>query len=243
LYYQPLVNLKTGKIIGVEALSRWQPEGQKPISPVKFIPIADQSGLIIPLTEWALRTACQQHSTWIKEGLPPLIIAVNVTSLQFKQANFQERILRIIEESGMDSHYFKLEITEDLLLQNIDHAIGIMRNLKEQGIRFAIDDFGTGYSSLSYLTKLPVDQLKIDQSFVRGIQTSQESREIIKAIISIAKTLQLSVIAEGVEVQEQLDFLRNQGCDEIQGYFYSKPISIKDFRPWVNKNLGSLPSS
>ncbi len=232
LYYQPLVNLKTRKIIGSEALLRWNLNNEL-ISAARFISIAEQSGFIHTLTDWVLREACKQLQKWISEGFGPFIMAVNISSTQFKQPGFQDNVLTVIEQMQIDPHFLKLEITEDLLLHDFEQVISIMNSLKQRGIKFAIDDFGTGYSSLSYLLKLPVAQLKIDQSFTKGITTTPENKEIIRAIVSVAKSLHLSVIAEGIEEQDQLDFLSSLGCNEGQGYLWGKPMPPQEFEQLI----------
>lgn len=228
LYYQPLVSLATGKICGVEALIRWPNSPLGPISPTKFIPIAEESGMMIPLTQWVLKTACETNRQWLAAGLPSIPVAVNISSTHFRQADFKEQIARYLAESDLPPEQLKLELTEGVVMQDAETSIETLLALKAKGLRFSIDDFGTGYSSLSYLKRFPIDQLKIDQSFVHDLVNNADDRAIIRAIISLAKSLKLIIIAEGVETKEQLAFLRAEGCDVVQGYYFSKPVVSDD---------------
>jgi EAL domain-containing protein (putative c-di-GMP-specific phosphodiesterase class I) len=198
------------------------------ISPAQFIPVAEETGLIIPIGEWVIDAACRQIREWIDQGLPPLRIAVNLSARQFS-ASLPKTVLDVIARHGIPSDYLELEITESMLMHSADSVVAMMREFAEAGILMALDDFGTGYSSLSYLKRFPIDNLKIDQSFVRGIPDDQDDSAIARAIISMAKNLRLSVIAEGVETAEQLAFLREAGCDEIQGYYFSRPLPADEF--------------
>lgn len=224
LHYQPQVCLASGKIIGVEALLRWYSPIHGFVSPAKFIPIAEETGLIVSIGEWVLRTACAQNLAWQLAGLPFIKMAVNISSRQFKEQNLVDITTQILQETGLKAKYLELEITETLIIENIQQAINTMNQLHELGITLSLDDFGTGYSSLNYLKRLPIDILKIDKSFVRELTVGSDDAAIVKAIISLAHNLQLSVIAEGVETQTQLDYLQRNGCDEIQGYYISRPI-------------------
>jgi diguanylate cyclase (GGDEF)-like protein/PAS domain S-box-containing protein len=228
LHYQPQLDLVTGRINGAEALLRWQHPEHKMISPAQFIPVAEETGLIIPIGEWVIDAACRQIREWIDQGLPPLRIAVNLSARQFS-ASLPKTVLDVIARHGIPSDYLELEITESMLMHSADSVVAMMREFAEAGILMALDDFGTGYSSLSYLKRFPIDNLKIDQSFVRGIPDDQDDSAIARAIISMAKNLRLSVIAEGVETAEQLAFLREAGCDEIQGYYFSRPLAADEF--------------
>jgi len=227
LHYQPQVSLHTGHIIGVEALVRWQNPARGLVSPAKFIPIAEETGLIIPIGEWVLRTACAQSKAWQVDGLPAVKMAVNLSARQFKQQNLVEMVAQTLQETGLNASYLELEVTESLFVDNVQQAIKILQQLHDMGIVLSVDDFGTGYSSLNYLKRFPIHGLKIDQSFVRDLALDSDDAAIIKAIISLAHNLQLSVIAEGVETQEQLDYLRVSECDEIQGYYFSKPLTAE----------------
>ena len=228
LHYQPQLDLGTNRITGAEALLRWYHPEQGMVSPAQFIPLAEETGLIIPIGEWVIDAACRQIRTWIDQGLPPVRIAVNLSTRQFS-ASLPKTVLGIIARYGIPSDSLELEITESMLMHNADSVVAMMREFGEAGILMALDDFGTGYSSLSYLKRFPIDNLKIDQSFVRGIPADQDDSAIAHAIISMAKSLRLSVIAEGVETAEQMEFLREAGCDEIQGYYFSRPIPADDF--------------
>lgn len=224
LHYQPQICLASGNIIGVEALLRWYSPIHGFVSPAKFIPIAEETGLIVSIGEWVLRTACAQNLAWQLAGLPFIKMAVNISSRQFKEQNLVDITTQVLQETGLKAKYLELEITETLIIENIQQAINTMNQLHELGITLSLDDFGTGYSSLNYLKRLPIDILKIDQSFVRELTVGSDDAAIVKAIISLAHNLQLSVIAEGVETQAQLEYLQRNGCDEVQGYYISRPI-------------------
>lgn len=218
LHYQPQIDLKTGKIAGMEALLRWQHPEQGLIPPNQFIPVAEETGLINPIGEWVLRTACAQNKAWQLAGLPPLRVAVNLSARQFMQQNLIEKIAQILEETGLEPHYLEIEITETTAIQDIDFTISVLQTLKNMGIYISMDDFGTGYSSLSSLKRFPLSTLKIDRSFI-------DDAAIVKAVIALGHGLNLKVIAEGVETPGQLEFLREVKCDDVQGYFLSKPLS------------------
>ncbi len=227
LHYQPQVCLRTGKIIGVEALLRWYSPIHGFVSPAKFIPIAEETGLIISIGEWVLRTACAQNRSWQLAGLPLIKMAVNISSRQFKEQNLVEIATQVLQETDLKAKYLELEITESLIIDNIQQVINTMNQLHDMGISLSLDDFGTGYSSLNHLKRLPIDLLKIDQSFVRDLTIGSDDAAIVKAIISLAHNLQLSVIAEGVETEAQLEYLQKNGCDEIQGYYISRPVTAE----------------
>ncbi|HLB94997.1 MAG TPA: EAL domain-containing protein, partial [Nitrospiria bacterium] len=226
LHYQPLVDLRTGKIISMEALLRWQSPEHGLVSPSQFIPVAEESGLIVPIGKWVLQTACAQNKAWQAAGLPPVRVAVNLSARQFQQENLVETITRALRETGLDPNALELELTESIMQDTA--AIEAMWQLKELGVEISIDDFGTGYSSLSYLKRLPINTLKIDQSFVRNMTTDKDDAVIAKTIIGLAHSLHLKAIAEGVETHEQLEFLRSHGCDRIQGYLFSLPLPAQD---------------
>ncbi len=226
LVYQPQMDVGTGKIIGLEALLRWQHPELGLVPPDKFIRIAENSGLIMPIGEWVLRTACSQARKWQDEGLLAVPVAVNVSAVQFRQEEFCQVIKRVLLETGLPPQYLELELTESLLLSNADMMFSVLQKLKAMGLTLAIDDFGTGYSSFSYLRQFPVSKLKIDRSFVRDVAVNFDDAAITTAIISMAKTLHLKVIAEGVENEAQMSFLRAHRCDEIQGYYFSKPLAV-----------------
>jgi diguanylate cyclase (GGDEF)-like protein/PAS domain S-box-containing protein len=226
LVYQPQMDIVTGRITGLEALLRWQHPDLGLVPPAKFIRIAENSGLIVPIGEWVLRTACRQARQWQDEGLPAVSVAVNVSAIQFRQEGFCELIRRVLHETRLAPQYLELELTESLLLANADVVFSVLQELKAMGLKLAIDDFGTGYSSLSYLKQFPVSKLKIDRSFVRDVAVNPDDVAITTAIISMAKSLNLKVIAEGVEDEPQMSFLRAHHCDEIQGYYFSKPLAV-----------------
>jgi diguanylate cyclase (GGDEF)-like protein/PAS domain S-box-containing protein len=226
LVYQPQMDVATGKIIGLEALLRWQHPELGLVPPDKFIRIAENSGLIVSIGEWVLRTACRQARTWQDEGLPAVSVAVNVSAVQFRQQGFCTLIRRVLHETGLAPQYLELELTESLLLANADVTLSVLKELKSMGLTLAIDDFGTGYSSFSYLRQFQVSKIKIDRLFIRDVTVNPDDAAIATAIISMAKGLKLRVIAEGVENEAQMSFLRTHQCDEIQGYYFSKPLAV-----------------
>jgi diguanylate cyclase (GGDEF)-like protein len=226
LVYQPQMDIATGRITGLEALLRWQHPDLGLVPPDKFIRIAENSGLIVPIGEWVVRTACRQARKWQDEGLPAVSVAVNVSAVQFRQEGFCELIRRALHETGLAPQYLELELTESLLLANADLMLSVVQELKAMGVTLAIDDFGTGYSSFSYLRQFRVSKLKIDRVFIRDVAVNPDDAAIASAIISMAKSLHLKVIAEGVEDEAQMSFLRAHQCDEIQGYYFSKPLAV-----------------
>jgi diguanylate cyclase (GGDEF)-like protein/PAS domain S-box-containing protein len=240
LVYQPLLDLKTGLLVGMEALVRWQHPDLGLLLPGKFIPIAEETGMIIPLGDWVLGAACRQNRQWQDEGLPPLRVAVNLSARQFIQAKLAHRVADVLQETGLSPDCLELELTESTIMSNAEETIAILKELKAMGISLAIDDFGTGYSSLSYLKHFPIDRLKIDRSFVCDITTNPDDAAIADAIIAMAHSLKLKVTAEGVEMQEQLSYLTDRNCDEMQGYFLSHPVSAAEFAAFVR---GHLPGS
>lgn len=235
VYYQPQASLLDGRIIGAEALLRWKHDELGVVSPQEFIPVAEYSGLIMPIGEWVLRQAVRQTRAWIDEGLEPLIIAVNLSATQFRHADLPQLVTRILQEEGLPPEYLELELTEGVAMSDPQAAIAIMDQLHERGIRMALDDFGTGYSSLSQLKKFKVYMLKIDQSFVRDISTDPGDKAIVSAVIRMAASLGLQTIAEGVETAKQMDFLREQGCDQVQGYHCSRPLTAAHFAAFVRE--------
>jgi diguanylate cyclase (GGDEF)-like protein len=233
--YQPQVSLKTGRIVGAEALLRWTTPELGAVSPAEFIPAAEDSGMIIAIGEWVLRQAVRQATLWLDAGLPPLVMAVNLSAVQFRAADLPSQVSQILYEEGLPPEYLELELTEGVAVQDPQGAIATMNALHDRGIRMSIDDFGTGFSSLSHLKKFKVYKLKIDQSFVRDISTDAEDKAIVSAIINMARSLGLTTIAEGVETVEQKEFLREQLCDEMQGYHISKPLLPVDFEQLLSK--------
>jgi diguanylate cyclase (GGDEF)-like protein/PAS domain S-box-containing protein len=243
LYYQPKMDVATGAVTGAEALLRWPSRRKELGSASQFIPIAEESGLIIPIGEWVLRTACEQNCAWQAAGYGPIPIAVNVSAVQFKERNFLELVSRTLDQTGLDPQYLELELTESAMMQDIEFTITLLESLKKMGVGLAIDDFGTGYSSLSYLKRFPIDTLKVDRSFVKDIATDPDDAAITSAIISMAKILKQKVVAEGVETLEQLEFLRKEGCDVIQGYYFSEPLSAEDFETkYLHRNGSAFRS-
>jgi EAL domain-containing protein (putative c-di-GMP-specific phosphodiesterase class I) len=226
LMYQPQMDIATGRITGLEALLRWQHPDLGLVPPDKFIRIAENSGLIVPIGEWVLRTACSQARKWQDEGVTAVSVAVNVSAVQFRQEGFCEVIRRVLHETGLAPQYLELELTESLLLANADLMLSVVQELKAMGVSLAIDDFGTGYSSFSYLRQFRVSKLKIDRVFIRDVAVNPDDAAITTAIISMAKSLHLKVIAEGVEEEAQMSFLRAHQCDEIQGFYFSKPLVV-----------------
>ena len=229
LHYQAKRNLQTGKIAGVEALVRWQHPELGVISPAQFIPLAEETGLIVLIGRWVLKTACAQNVAWLKQGLPPLCMAVNLSVRQFFDEHLIADVAGALNESGMQPELLEMEITEGMVMQDAERAIRTLTAIKALGVRLAIDDFGVGYSSLAQIKRFPIDTLKVDSSFIRDIPQNREDRAITEAIIAMGRTLSLTVIAEGVETKEQEEFLREHFCDQSQGYYFSKPISPEDF--------------
>jgi len=235
LYYQPRVEAKTGTLVAVEALVRWQHPTRGLVSPGKFIPIAEQTGLIKPMGEWILRQACWQNKQWQRDGLSPIRISVNLSARQFEQSNLVEQVSRILQETQLDPTWLELEVTETVLTQDIEQSVATLYQLRDLGVSLALDDFGTGYSSLNYLRRFPLDTLKIDKSFVQNATLNVSDGEIVQAIIALAQTLQLNVTAEGVETQEQLDYVKERDCHEVQGYYFSKPVDASRLRELLSR--------
>jgi|CXWL01.1.fsa_nt_gi diguanylate cyclase (GGDEF)-like protein/PAS domain S-box-containing protein len=236
VYYQPKVDLRTGKISGVEALLRWRHPEKGMIPPDKFIPLAEDTGLILPIGEWVLRTACCQAKAWQEAGLPPITVAVNVSPKQLQLPNFDHIICDVLDDSGLDAHYLDLEVTEGAIMKEPDKMVITLTRLKEIGVQISMDDFGTGYSSLSYLKRFPFDNLKIDKAFINDIPTDDGDVTLVLTIIAMAHNFKLKVIAEGVETQAQMDFLTQKNCDEIQGFFFSKPLPATELEQLFRKN-------
>jgi len=229
MHYQPKISLTTGEITGVEALIRWQHPERGLIGPLQFISVAEDCGLMLPIGNWVLRESCRQAKEWQDAGLRPIEMAVNVSSVEFRNEDFLEGVRAILEETGLSPHYLGLELTESVLMQHAKFTVPVLKELKAMGVRLAIDDFGTGYSSLSYLRQFPIDTLKVDQSFVNGINADTDDATIINAVINMGSNLNHRVIAEGVETVEQVAFLQAHGCDEGQGYYFSRPVPAPQF--------------
>ena len=234
LHYQPQFDLTRGRIIGAEALLRWQHPELGLVSPAHFLPIAEETGLIVPIGDWILRTACKQMATWNREGYRGLRISVNVSSQQFLEPDFADVVQAALEQSGLPPVSLELEITESSLLRDVNVTVDTLRALKDLGVRLAIDDFGTGYSALAYLKRLPIDVLKIDQSFVRTLTTDPADATITETIVQLAAGLNLTTIAEGVETAEQLLLLGSYGCKRMQGFLFGKPVPPETFRTWLD---------
>ena len=237
LYYQPQVDLADGRIIGAEALIRWQHPELGLVSPADFIPLAEETGLIVPIGEWALRQACTQARAWQAAGLEPVRVAVNLSARQFRQQNLIDIIGTTLQQTGLAPEWLEVELTESLVMHDVNRTIEVLRGLEQRGVSVAVDDFGTGYSSLSYLRRLPIDVIKIDRSFIEHISDNADDAAIAVAIIALANSLQLKVVAEGVETRSQLNFLRHYDCDAVQGFYYSRPLPADDFTDLLRNGL------
>lgn len=240
VYYQPKVNTSTGKITGAEALVRWQHPDMGLVSPAKFIPLAEESGLIVPIGEFVMRTACAQNKAWQDAGFTPITMAVNLSARQLYEAELVATVAGVLKQAGLDAAWLELELTESMLMQQVEGPEKLLRALKDIGIQLSIDDFGTGFSSLSYLKRFPIDYLKIDRSFIQDVPGDPNDAAIVKAVIAMAASLNLKVVAEGVETQEQIDFLHNHGCDDVQGFFFSQPVPTEKFTELLQQG-GEFP--
>lgn len=238
LHYQPRVDIASGLVVGVEALMRWNRPETGLVPPGEFIPVAEESGLIVPMGEWALHEACAQNRAWQAMGLPPVPVSVNFSPIQFRRAGLVRQVADALVETGLEARWLELELTESFIMQDAERINRAMGELKALGLEIAVDDFGTGYSSLSYLKRFPVDRLKIDKSFVRDVTQDVDDAAIARAIISLGHSLNLRVVAEGVETREQMDFMRQHGCDEIQGYFFSRPLDAMGFEALLRRQAG-----
>jgi len=243
LYYQPQIDAKTGLIAGVEALLRWKHPDLGLVYPSEFIGLAEETGLIVPIGTWVLRTACEQNKAWQKSGFPPITVAVNLSGRQFQDHALMETISTILHDTHLDPRWLEVEITESIAMQNADYTHVILRDLKARDIQVSVDDFGTGYSSLSYLKKFPIDTLKIDQSFVRDLSSDPNDAAIANAVIVLAHSLHLNVVAEGVETKEQEEFLREHQCDRLQGYLFSEPVPADQIELFWRKQQQQIPKT
>jgi EAL domain-containing protein (putative c-di-GMP-specific phosphodiesterase class I) len=243
LHYQPKAELGSGRITGVEALLRWQPEGQPMVGPDQFIPVLEETGLIMAVGAWVLREACAQAVAWQQQGLPPIDLAVNLSARQFRQANLVGEVAGILASTGLDAKRLEVELTESLLIDDSEVVRNIMQGLGGLGVRIAIDDFGTGESSLRYLKRFNVDTLKIDRSFVKDTPDDVEDSAITAAVIALGQSLGLNVVAEGVETQAQVDFLKSKGCHQYQGYLLSRPLTAEAFARWFAQHQIRQPET
>ncbi|MEL6189430.1 MAG: GGDEF domain-containing phosphodiesterase, partial [Myxococcota bacterium] len=237
LHYQPKVETRTGTPFGMEALIRWECPGLGRVSPGKFIPIAEDHGLIVPIGEWVIRETCEQMRRWDEAGLPPLRCSVNIAAQQLETGDFEATVARILKETGTEASRLELELTERALMNDADGAKALLQRLRDLGCHVSLDDFGTGYSSLSYLNRFPLDVVKLDRSFILDVPGSEDQSTLVAALITLAKKLRLDVVAEGVETEPQRAFLESAGCDRIQGFFFSKPLAADDFAEWVRERL------
>jgi diguanylate cyclase len=228
-FYQPKVDIRTGHVVGAEVLLRWNHPQRGQVSPAEFVPLAEDTGLITDFGAWVLETACNQNSAWQTAALPKIRLAVNVSARQFRDGKFVETLRRALQSSGLDPQFLILELTENTIMENAQENLDILHEIKEMGVKLSVDDFGTGYSSLSYLKQLPLDELKIDRSFIAGIRTEKDDAPIVTSIISMAHSLNLRVVMEGVETERQLLFSRDRGCDEYQGFLFSRPVCSSEF--------------
>ncbi len=241
LHYQPQIDLVSGRLVGVEALVRWQHAERGMIAPGAFIPLAEETGLIVPIGEWVLRAACIQGRLWQQAGLPPVRVAVNISTWQVRQPDFVDMVEAILDESGFDPRLLELEITESAVMDNVQEAVRILSIFQQRGISLAIDDFGTGYSSLSSLQRLPLSKLKIDRSFIREVTSNPNDAALTSSVIALGRTMGLGVVAEGVETEEQLLFLREKDCAQVQGFLFSKPLPAREVAALFERSFCSSP--
>ena len=237
LHYQPQIEIVSGALIGAEALIRWNHPELGLVAPGRFIPVAEENGLIVQIGNWVLREACRGVARWQRAGMSELVVAVNLSALQFKRGNIEQSVAVALEESGIHPGMLELELTESILIRDTENVLATVKRLKLMGVKLSIDDFGTGYSSLSYLKRFEVDKLKIDQSCIRDLATDPENAAIVRAIIQMARSLGLKTIAEGVENKQVLDYLRIYHCDEAQGYFHGRPMSADEFMAYLTFRL------
>jgi diguanylate cyclase (GGDEF)-like protein/PAS domain S-box-containing protein len=241
LLYQPRLDMSSRELTGCEALIRWQLPGRGAIGPSSFIPIAEETGLIAPIGRWVLQTACAQNKAWQDAGFKPCVVSVNVSPRQFRRDDFAQTITEVLEQTKLEPQWLEIELTENMVMHDGEHMVEMLRAIKRLGVQIAVDDFGTGYSSLSYLKRFPVNRLKVDRSFVKDIATDPDSAAIVRTIIALGHNLNLKVVAEGVETEEQIAFLAANACDELQGYYFSKPVSGWRFRKLLQATRGSTP--
>jgi diguanylate cyclase (GGDEF)-like protein len=242
LFYQPQIAVESGSIIGMEALIRWNHPERGMLTPIHFIEISEKTGLIIDIGKWVIREACRQHQEWVKSDLQPLRMSVNISPLQFYQTSFCDEVRSVLIETGMQPSNLELELTEGMFMHNLENVVKVLNELHDLGVLLAIDDFGTGYSNLSYLKRFPIDRLKIDQSFIRGIEQETMNMEIVRTIVTLAKTMSLELVAEGVETAAEMDMVEACGCDSVQGYKFSKPLPADKFQLWCAEYESSATS-
>ncbi|MFL9709467.1 putative bifunctional diguanylate cyclase/phosphodiesterase [Methylobacillus sp. Pita1] len=235
LYYQPQIALDSGRVVGKEALIRWHHPQRGLLTPIHFIEIAEETGLIVAIGQWVISEACRQHQAWLQAGFQPMRISVNISAMQFYQSDFCEMVENIVTETGIDPAYLEFELTESMFMQDADAVVRTLRKLHGLGIKLAIDDFGTGYSNLSYLRKFPIDRLKVDQSFIKGIEHEPINVEIVKTIAALARSMSLELVAEGVETDVELHWAESSGCTFVQGYRFSQPLPAEKFTRWVTE--------
>jgi diguanylate cyclase (GGDEF)-like protein len=234
LHYQPIIDAQSRRVHALEALLRWRRPGHGLVGPDEFIPILEENGMIIPVGEWVIRTACEQALAWQRQGLPPVPVAVNLSGRQFMQRGLADSVRRIVDETGIDPALLEFEITETTLMQSGGQTLEVLEQINAMGVRLSIDDFGTGYSSLAYLKRFPVHKIKVDRAFVRELEASAEDRAIVAAVMALANSLQLAVVAEGVETEAQLALLREQGCPLAQGYLFARPLEPAQIPRFLN---------
>jgi EAL domain-containing protein (putative c-di-GMP-specific phosphodiesterase class I) len=241
LHYQPQIETVSGEVIGAEALVRWRHPERGLMPPGTFLPVAESSGLIVPIGEWVLRTACAEARKWHEKGFSGLTVSVNLSSRQFQQADLVSQVTNALADTGLEPDKLDLEITESNAMQNAEHSINTLWGLKKQGVRISMDDFGTGYSSLNYLKRFPIDRIKLDQSFVRDLPGDKDDAAIAMAVIAMGRSLELVVIAEGVETEEQLEFLKDRDCDQLQGFLFSRPLPPDAFATFLEEDRAAGP--
>jgi EAL domain-containing protein (putative c-di-GMP-specific phosphodiesterase class I) len=241
LYYQPKVDVRTGATIGMEALVRWRHPERGLVLPSEFIPLAEETGLIIPLGNWVLREACRQNRAWQDRGMRPMRTAINISAAQLRHEDLPEQVAVALRETGLDPRYLEIEITETVVMQNAQNAVAMLDRLSQMGVHLAVDDFGTGYSSLAYLKRFPINTLKIDASFIRDLSHDRDNALIVQAIIALAHSLKLEVVAEGVEDEHQLGFLQSFGSDQYQGYLHSRPLTASEFERVLGAGAAPAP--
>jgi diguanylate cyclase (GGDEF)-like protein/PAS domain S-box-containing protein len=237
LHYQPKINLETGAVVGAEALIRWRHPERGLLAPVHFIPVAEESGFIVPISRWVVREGCRQARAWQDAGLPPLRVAINISAVELRSKDFIAGIRAILADTGLEPRYLELEFTESFLMNDSQSATAVLHDLRQMGVHLALDDFGTGYSSLSYLKRFPIDTLKIDQSFVRDLMTDADDASIVRAVLSMGESLNLLVVAEGVETRDQLNFLREHACPQGQGFYFSHPVVAGEFSQLLGRSV------